>query len=204
MKKVAIYVRVSTTDKGQDVENQIVQLKEFCKRRDFEIIKIYQDNETGKHGRKERKAFDQMFKDAHKAKFEMLIIWALDRFSRQGPQMDFNYLKLLDDCGVRFHSYTQEFLSTENELIRNILIALMSSFAKYEREMISVRTKAGLERAKKNGVKLGRKGMDPEDEERLLQLLKDGISNNQVAEKMGIHRQTVLKKKKKFKKEGKL
>ena len=70
-----------------------------------------------------------------------------------------------DDCppataensfGVSFHSYTEPHLSTDNELVRNILLASLSSLAKVEAQKISERTKAGMARAKAKGIKIGR------------------------------------------------
>ena len=58
--------------------------------------------------------------------------------------------------GVAFHSYTEPHLATDNELVRNILLALLSSLAKLEAQKISERTKAGMARAKANGSKIGR------------------------------------------------
>jgi len=66
------------------------------------------------------------------------------------------YLQRLTSHGVAFRSFTEEHLSTENELVRNILLATLASLAKLEREKISQRTKAGLERARAKGKVLGR------------------------------------------------
>lgn len=196
MKKAAIYVRVSTKDKGQDVNNQVVQLQEYCQRRGFEIYQIYQDNESGSKGRKERSGFDQLFKDASRHKFDIVLFWALDRFSRQGIAMTMSYLSLLDSYGVRFISYTEEFLSTDNELVSKILITVFSYFAELERKKIAERTKAGLEKAKRNGKQIGRQGLSNKDVDRMNQLFNEGLSNSAVARELNLHRSTVLKYKK--------
>lgn len=154
--KIAIYSRVSTKNKRQDTQNQILQLKKYCKAKSLSIYNIYEDHESGAKGRKERTAFDLLFKDARQRRFQMVLFWSLDRFSREGIFKTMMYLKQLDEYGVKFHSFTEEYLTTDNELVSHILLSVMSYFAKLEREKISERTKAGLEKAKSKGKALGR------------------------------------------------
>ena len=116
--KVAIYSRVSTKDKGQDTQNQIIQLKKFCKSNNYQIYKIYEDHESGSKGRKERASFDMLFKEARQRKFQLLIFWSIDRFSREGIFKTMMYFKQLDEYGIKFHSYTEEYLTTDNELFQ--------------------------------------------------------------------------------------
>ncbi|MCF8412841.1 MAG: recombinase family protein, partial [Melioribacteraceae bacterium] len=120
--KVAIYSRVSTKDKGQDTQNQILQLKKYCKSRNFTIYHIYEDYESGAKGRKERESFNQLFKDARQHKFSMVLFWSLDRFTREGIFKTMIYLKQLDEYGIKFHSYSEEYLTTDNELVSQILL----------------------------------------------------------------------------------
>jgi DNA invertase Pin-like site-specific DNA recombinase len=101
--------------------------------------------------------FNELFEDASRRKFDIVLFWALDRFSREGMVPTINYLQRLDSYGVAFHSYTESHLATDNELVRNILLAVMSSLAKVEAEKIRERVKAGLQRAVAKGKKLGRK-----------------------------------------------
>lgn len=137
--KVALYLRVSTTDKGQDTDNQLLQLKQYCKSKSYEIYNIYIDHESGRKGRSVRKQFNQMFKDAAQHHFDLVLFWSLDRFSREGIKKTLHYLQLLDSYGVKFHSYTEEYLQTDNELIAHILIGVMSYFGEYEAQRISRR-----------------------------------------------------------------
>ena len=97
-----------------------------------------------------------MFAGAARREFDLLLVWSLDRFSREGMATTVGYLQRLTSHGVAFRSLTEEHLSTENELVRNILLATLASLAKLEREKISQRTKAGLERARAKGQVLGR------------------------------------------------
>jgi len=196
MKKAALYVRVSTKDKGQDVENQLRQLKEFCKKKDFEIVHIYQDTVSGSKGRNERAGFDQLFKDAYNHKFDIVVFWALDRFSREGIYMTMTYLRQLNDAGIKFISYTEEFLNTENELVANILITVLSYFAELERNKISERTKAALQKLKAQGYKLGKRALDPAVVQQIKDLSDSGLTIKEIMKRLGVSKSTVMKYKK--------
>ena len=74
--RVGIYVRVSSKDNKQDVENQLLQLREYCEAKSYEIFNEYVDNESGRKGRRERSGFDAMFKDAGRRKFDLLLFWS--------------------------------------------------------------------------------------------------------------------------------
>ena len=78
-----------------------------------------------------------MFAGAARREFDLLLVWSLDRFSREGMAATIGHLQRLSSHGVGFHSFTEEHLSTDNELVRNILLATLASLAKLEREKIS-------------------------------------------------------------------
>ena len=82
--RIAIYARVSTDDKGQDPENQLRQLRQWCANAGHELIREYVDHESGRKGVNGRKQFAALFEDAHKRKFDCVLFWALDRFTREG------------------------------------------------------------------------------------------------------------------------
>ena len=103
------------------------------------------------------------------------------------------HLQRLSAHGVGFHSFTEEHLSTDNELVRNVLLALLASLAKLEREKISQRTKAGLERARAMGKHIGRPKFSNGDVERLRAALDTGESWHAVSRKTRIPYSTVKK-----------
>jgi DNA invertase Pin-like site-specific DNA recombinase len=156
--RIAIYARVSTTDKGQDPENQLRQLRQWCASAGHEIAHEYIDRESGRKGTDRRRQFAVLFEDAHKRKFDCVLFWALDRFTREGMQPTVMYLQRLASYGVGFHSYTEPHLATDSELVRDILLALLASLAKQEAKKISERTKAGLARARAQGKAPGTAG----------------------------------------------
>src|SRR5271170_1177865 len=96
--RVAVYSRVSTKDKGQDVENQLRQLREFCLRQGYTVAREYVDHASGK--RSDRDAFKEMFSAASRRDFDLVIFWALDRFSREGVFETLQHLQRLTAYGV--------------------------------------------------------------------------------------------------------
>ena len=138
--RMAIYARVSTDDKGQDPENQLRQLRQWCTNAGHELVHEYVDRESGRKGVNGRKQFAALFENAHKRKFDCVLFWALDRFTREGMVPTIMHLQRLASCGVGFHSYTEPHLATDNELVRDILLALLASQA---RSQAHVRARQG-------------------------------------------------------------
>lgn len=188
--KIAIYARVSTD--GQDTSYQVDDLKEFAGKKEWEVYKVFVDNESGRTGRQTRKGFDAMLTAARERKFELLLIWSLDRFTREGMFKTISYLQILDACGVRFYSFKEPDLNTENELVRSILIALLSSLAKIEAQKISERTKSGIARARRNGKIIGRPSKRNYLDD-IVALVNDGKTDTAIMEELKLSRNTVKK-----------
>ena len=124
--RVAIYARVSTDDKGQDPENQLQELRAWAVNSGHAISGEYVDHESGRKGAEKRKQFAALFDDAAKRKFDCVLFWALDRFSREGMTHTIIHLQRLS-YGIAFHSYTETHLATDNELVRPARSALVAS-----------------------------------------------------------------------------
>jgi DNA invertase Pin-like site-specific DNA recombinase len=191
--RIAIYARVSTDDKGQNPENQLHELRAWCSSAGHTVAHEYIDHESGRKDDKGRKAFARLFEDAHKRKFDCVLFWALDRFTREGMVPTVMYLQRLAGCGVSFHSYTEPHLSTDNELLRNILLAVMSSLAKVESQKIGERTRAGMARARAQGKRIGRPTLAPALQQKIAKQLGEGLSAYAVAKQLGIDAHTVAK-----------
>jgi DNA invertase Pin-like site-specific DNA recombinase len=190
--RVAIYARVSTLDKGQDPENQLRELRAWCANSGHTVAGEYVEAESGGKGAEKRKQFAALFEDAAKRKFECVLFWALDRFSREGMAQTIGHLQKLNSYGVSFHSYPEPHLATDNELVRNILLALLSSLAKVEAQKISERTKAGLARARAN-VKIGRPKLGIELRQQIAKRTAKGETAYLIAKSLGIDRHTAAK-----------
>lgn len=152
--KVAIYCRVST-DK-QELDNQLIQLREYCHKQNYEIFKEYSEIMSG--AKEDRPLFKAMFEDAHKKKFDIVLFWDLSRFSRSGTLYTLQKLQELDKLNIKWHSYQEPYFSSVGQF-KDVILSLMATLAKIEREKISERTKAGLERARKEGKVIGRPKM---------------------------------------------
>src|SRR5579863_5332355 len=93
IEKVALYARVSTKDGRQDTENQLIALRDYCDKQGWEIADEYVDHETG--GTSKRIRFQQMFADAARRRFDLVLVWALDRLTREGVAETFEHIKRL-------------------------------------------------------------------------------------------------------------
>jgi DNA invertase Pin-like site-specific DNA recombinase len=180
--RIAIYARVSTLDKGQDPENQLRQLRDWCISAGHEIAHEYIDRESGRKGVKERKQFARLFEDAHQRRFDCVLFWALDRFSRDGMVPTIMYLQKLSACGVSFHSYTEAHL---------ILLTLLASLAKVEAQKISERTRAGMARARAQGKRIGRPTISHKLKEKIAARIAAGetpyrVGGRSLAREVGI------------------
>jgi DNA invertase Pin-like site-specific DNA recombinase len=183
--RIALYARVSTDDKGQDPENQLAKLREWCRRAGHEIVREYVEHESGRKGSEGRKQFATLFEDASRRRFDCVLFWALDRFSREGMVPTILHLQRLTSYGVLFHSYTEPHLATDNELARNIILATLSSLAKVEAQKISERTKAGLARARAKGKRIGRPRLRAEAEAAVQASLAQGTGVVKTARALG-------------------
>ena len=157
-RKAVIYARVSTEE--QNLDNQIELLKNLSTEQNCKVSHVYTDKVSG--GSANRPQFQQMLKDARLRKFDVIYIWSLDRFSREGINNTLSYLKLLKSQGVSLKSMQEGWLDTSDDGMGELLIAIFSWVAKQERLRISERTKAGLARSKKKpGRPKGKKDNKP-------------------------------------------
>ena len=157
------------------------------------IVREYNDFESGRKSADKRKQFAALFNDAAKRRFDCVLFWALDRFSREGMAQTIAHLQRLNSYGVKFQSYTEPHLSTDNELVRNVLLALLSSLAKVEAQKISERTKAGVARARAKGTKIGRPRLGIELRQKIAQRAAKGDTPYAIAKALGIDRHTAAK-----------
>jgi len=181
--RIGVYARIST--RKQEEMNQLLQLREFVGRQDgWEIEAEYVDRVSGS-GKKERPQFEKMMLDASKKKFDLLLFWSLDRFSRQGIVRTIGYLEQLKGWNVGWRSYTQPFLDTGNEMVTTIVLSVLAAVAKQERITISERTLAALERARKEGKVLGRPRPEV-DLARVRKLQNEGMGLRGIAADAGV------------------
>jgi DNA invertase Pin-like site-specific DNA recombinase len=183
--QVAIYARVSMKDKGQDTQNQLRQLREYCRKQEWTIVHEYIDNASGKRG--DREQFQAMFDAASRREFDCVLFWALDRFSREGTLETLTHLQRLTASGVAFKSFTEQYLDGTG-IFRDAIIGILAALAKMERVRLSERVQAGLQRARAEGRVGGRptvdRASDPDTKE-IRKLREDGQSYGEIATELG-------------------
>jgi DNA invertase Pin-like site-specific DNA recombinase len=185
--KVALYLRVST-DK-QETENQAVQLREFAEKQGWHLVREYCDYESG--AKSERAEFTQMFADASKRRFDLLLFWALDRLSREGVLPTLQHLNTLTSYGIAWRSYTEQFFDSCGPF-REAVIAIMATLAKQERVKRSERTRAGLARVRAAGQALGRpKTLNGQHSAEITRLQSQGLSLRAISRELGISDRSV-------------
>ena len=183
--RVAIYARISTTKKGQDAENQLQVLRDFCLRSNFQIFNEYVDEVSG--GSSERPAFKRMFIDASKRKFDLLLFWSLDRFSREGTRPTIQHLERLESYGVNFKSYTEQYIDSCG-IFKDVIISLLSTLARQEKIRLAERVLAGLARSSK---KSGRPTVSPFIIQQIKGLKSAGLSNRAIGKNLNLSHSTV-------------
>ena len=179
--RVAIYARVSTKGDHQNPDNQLRPLKEWCRKRGHKVVQEYIDRESG--AKSQRPAFDQMFQDAHKRQFDLLLFWSLDRLSREGAYKTLGHLDRIGKEGIEWRSYMEPYFDTLGDF-KPAIIGIVSTLAKMEHQRIKDRIHAGLDRARRQGKRLGR----PQrviDKQKLQELRDAGLSYDQIALKIG-------------------
>lgn len=180
--RTAIYGRVSTSDRGQEVANQLVQLREFCAKQGWEIVREFVDHASGKNG--EREQFRAMFSAASRREFDLALFWSLDRFSREGVYETLQHLQRLTAYGVGYRSFTEQYLDSCG-LFRDAVISILATVAKQERIRLSERTIAGLRTARAKGKTLGRPRRNV-DVRKALALRAKGLAWRQISADMRV------------------
>jgi DNA invertase Pin-like site-specific DNA recombinase len=180
--KIAIYARVSTRDKGQDTENQLVQLREFAAKQGWTVFREYVDHESG--GKSDRAQFQRMFEDASKRHFDLLLFWSLDRLSREGVLPTLKHLERLTAYGVAWRSFTEQYFDSCGPF-RDAVIAILAALARQEKIRISERTIAGLRVARSKGRRIGRPKLNVQSAE-VTRLKASGLSLRAIGRELGI------------------
>ncbi len=190
MRQVAIYTRVSTDH--QTTENQERELRAIATRMDWEIVNVYRDEGiSGAKGRDERPAFDALCKDAARRQFDMVMAWSVDRLGRSLQDL-VGFLSELHALGIDLMLHQQGLDTTTPA--GKAMFQMTGVFAEFERAMIRERVKAGLDRARAQGKRLGRPTIDATTENAIRKALKKGDTGiRKIATRLGVGTGTVQK-----------
>lgn len=151
--KTALYLRVSTGQ--QETDNQRLALEGWAKTHDLEIVRVYEEAESAWRDGHQR-VLSEVLKDAGKGKFECLLVWSLDRLSRGGPLPVLSLVNRFSALGVKVESLQEPWTATTPGPMTDLLLSIVAWIARFESDLRSQRTLAGLERARKQGKRLGR------------------------------------------------
>jgi len=146
--RVIIYCRTSKTD--QNPQNQRLELEQYCKAMNYEYTILEEQEST----RKTRPIKNQIYQDAIARKYDMIMVWKLDRWARSLQEL-INDLNVLKQHNVQFFSL-KDGIKLDDNPTNMLMIHILGAFAEFERSIIRERTIAGLERARAEGKTLGR------------------------------------------------
>lgn len=176
-KRVAIYARVSTD--GQTIENQTSALGEVAVRRGWNVVETYAERGvSGAKRRDQRPVLDQMLKDAQRGRFDIVMVWSLDRFGRSVSDLC-NNADHLAQVNVDLYVDQQNIDTTTAH--GKLVFHITAAFAEFERSIIVDRVRAGLKRAKAQGKRLGRPKVAMSKEQKVKQLLAEGYGIRRTA-----------------------
>ena len=191
--RVAIYARVSTQDKDQNPETQLEPLREFARVQGASVVGEYVDHAPATDLRG-RRAWRRLLDDAAKRKLDVILCWKLDRCFRSVLDAANTVDKLRRwGCGLR--SYSEPWLDTSGQSpAANLMFTIMTGFAEFERSLIAERVRAGMARAKKAGVHLGRPpAVNGEWPDYRRRLLAGEITQGNAARALGVSRSTICR-----------
>jgi len=182
MKRVAIYLRVSTSK--QDTNNQRRELLAVAARSGWDVIRVYEDaGISGAKGRDKRPGLDAMLKAVNAREFDMVAAWSVDRVGRSLTDL-LGILQSLHDKGTDLFLH-QQGLDTST-VAGKAMFQMLGVFAEFERGIIRERINAGLARAKENGTKLGRRSVRPSVEARIRELKAGGMGILKIGRTVGV------------------
>ena len=191
-KTVALYLRVSTGE--QTTRNQKRELVAAAERHGWEVVATFEDaGISGSKGRRDRPGLDAMLKAVGRKEFDMVMAWSVDRLGRSSMDLLTTLMELqAKDVDLYLH---QQGLDTSTPTGR-AMYQLCGVFAELERAMIQERVKAGLARAKEDGVTLGRPTLETTDPERaktVRSMRTKGVGVRKIARTLGVGVGTVLR-----------
>ena len=181
-KKVALYLRVST--KTQHTSNQLTELKEVCDRFDYEIVDIYDETVSGTKNNEDRSEFSRLIKDVKRKRFDMVLVWSLDRLGRQTSEL-LKFLTIIEDYDVGLFCGKQG-INTSDAMGR-MFFQFVSVMSEYENSIRKERQLVGIERLKSQGKKYGGNDFISDDlKETVIKLKEEGLSYRKIKEQVDI------------------
>ena len=187
--RVALYARCSTRDQTLDI--QLDGLRDYAEARDFEMVGEYLDE--GISGAKARRPeLDRLLADAHRRRFDAVLVWKLDRLGRSLSHV-IRLVEELGSLGVDLVSVGDPGLDTTSPHGK-LIFSIMGAVAEFERDLIKERVTAGVKAARRRGVRFGRPhALDAQQTARVERLRAAGHSVRAIAEIIGVSKSVVAR-----------
>jgi len=188
--KAAIYARVSTANKGQNTETQLLELRKYCHDQGWPYIEYVDIGTSG--ATMDRPALNRLQKDIHYHRINTVIIWKFDRLARNIREL----LNLAHDWRQR----NVDLISTTEKIDTTspggyLVFVTLGIVAEFERNTLIERVNAGLARARREGKRLGRPKTKVHIPPVILNAVQDGaMSVYQAAKATGIPRTTLKRR----------
>lgn len=179
-----IYYRVSKSDGTQSTLNQQPEVQALVKARGLTLVEVYEDRESAV---RHRPQFEKMMLDAKRGVFKVVVCWSLDRLGR--GLSAFDAFRALSSVGVRVVSVKEPWTEAQGPAL-DLLVSVMAWTSGFERERMIERTKAGLDRARRQGKRIGRPPVSI-DIEKAVRLREEGFGLRSAASKLGIGASTL-------------
>ena len=189
--KAAIYARVSTTDQTNSM--QIRELEDYVERRGWALSKVYQDQMSG--SKASRPGLDQLMADGRRRRFDIVVVWKLDRFGRSLVHC-VSGIQELASMGICFIATSQGLDTDESNPASKLLMHILAAVAQFERELIHERVSAGMKAAMKHGTKTGNPIGRPRrifNRDEVVRLRGTGLAIEKIASQMSIGVGTVVR-----------
>lgn len=183
-----LYARVSTKDR-QETANQTNQLREFCSRMGWTVVHEYVDKASGKNS--DREQFQAMLAAASRREFDCVLFWSLDRFSREGTLKTLQHLQTLTSYGCEWKSLNEMYLDSTG-FFKDAVVGIVAAIASHERDRLSQRVIAGMQRARKQGKSFGRPKKIV-NVDRARELANEGMSYEKIGRKLHVSRMTIFR-----------
>jgi DNA invertase Pin-like site-specific DNA recombinase len=182
MKRVALYLRVSTNNGHQTTENQLRELTAIAKAAGWKIVATFEDKISGAKGRDKRPGLDALMKAATKREFDMVAAWSVDRLGRSLQHLVQLFAEF-QSLGVDLYLHQQHVDSSTPS--GRALLQMSGVFAEFERAILLERIGAGLARAKAQGKQLGRPRAKGASDAAILKLRSKGLGMDAIRKQLG-------------------
>jgi len=177
-------MRVSTD--SQTTENQRLATEQYCRLQNWKIVKVYED--VGISGAQDKRPdLDSLKADVAKGRYDVVLVWKFDRLARSTSHL-LETLSLLQRYGADFVSVTEAVDSSTPA--GKMVLTFLGAIAEFEREIIRERGCSGIERAKTEGVRLGRPRVGCDVNE-AIQMKRGGRSWSQLSKSLGVSSATL-------------